>query len=151
MLVLRDNIFPLLPLLRSLSAAALLVLLYSLLLSWLTPACSSRPTPLLRVAPALLAPLSRAVLSPASAACLLAHLSAVCRLPSLPLAAIGSELLLLSLPALCSPLSLASCTGDLSEDAFQKEKRMDSTPHCSRVVPQPSTKRAQTALTSVFG
>ena len=28
---------------------------------------------------------------------------------------------------------------------------MDSTPHCSRVVPHPSTKRAQTALTSVFG
>ena len=30
-------------------------------------------------------------------------------------------------------------------------KKMDSTPHCSRVVPHPSTKRAQTALTSVFG
>ena len=30
-------------------------------------------------------------------------------------------------------------------------KRVDSTPHCSRVVPHPSTKRAQTALTSVFG
>ena len=28
---------------------------------------------------------------------------------------------------------------------------MDSTPHCSRVVPHPSTERAQTALTSVFG
>ena len=28
---------------------------------------------------------------------------------------------------------------------------MDSTPHCSRVVPHPSTKQAQTALTSVFG
>jgi hypothetical protein len=35
----------------------------------------------------------------------------------------------------------------------RKEKKdiMDSTPHCSRVVPHPSTKRAQTALTSVFG
>ena len=30
-------------------------------------------------------------------------------------------------------------------------KKVDSTPHCSRVVPHPSTKRAQTALTSVFG
>ena len=30
-------------------------------------------------------------------------------------------------------------------------KTMDSTPHCSRVVPHPSTKRAQTALTSLFG
>ena len=28
---------------------------------------------------------------------------------------------------------------------------MDSTPHCSRVVPHPSTEQAQTALTSVFG
>jgi hypothetical protein len=28
---------------------------------------------------------------------------------------------------------------------------MDTTPHCSRVVPHPSTERAQTALTSVFG
>ena len=32
-----------------------------------------------------------------------------------------------------------------------KEKKVDSTPHCSRVVPHPSTERAQTALTSVFG
>jgi hypothetical protein len=30
-------------------------------------------------------------------------------------------------------------------------KKLDSTPHCSRVVPHPSTKRAQTVLTSVFG
>ena len=30
-------------------------------------------------------------------------------------------------------------------------EKMDSTPHCSRVVPHPSTERAQTALTSVFG
>src|SRR5579872_6441544 len=28
--------------------------------------------------------------------------------------------------------------------------KLDSTPHCSRVVPHPSTKRAQTVLTSVF-
>jgi len=28
---------------------------------------------------------------------------------------------------------------------------VDTTPHCSRVVPHPSTERAQTALTSVFG
>ena len=33
----------------------------------------------------------------------------------------------------------------------KKGKKMDSTPHCSRVVPHPSTERAQTALTSVFG
>lgn len=33
----------------------------------------------------------------------------------------------------------------------KKKKKMDSTPHCSRVVPHPSTERAQTALTSVFG
>ena len=33
----------------------------------------------------------------------------------------------------------------------KKKKKVDSTPHCSRVVPHPSTKRAQTALTSVFG
>lgn len=32
-----------------------------------------------------------------------------------------------------------------------EEKKLDSTPHCSRVVPHPSTERAQTALTSVFG
>ena len=32
-----------------------------------------------------------------------------------------------------------------------RQKKMDSTPHCSRVVPNPSTERAQTALTSVFG
>jgi hypothetical protein len=32
-----------------------------------------------------------------------------------------------------------------------KKKVVDSTPHCSRVVPHPSTERAQTALTSVFG
>ena len=32
-----------------------------------------------------------------------------------------------------------------------QNKNMDSTPHCSRVVPHPSTERAQTALTSVFG
>ena len=31
------------------------------------------------------------------------------------------------------------------------QSKMDSTPHCSRVVPHPSTERAQTALTSVFG
>ena len=31
------------------------------------------------------------------------------------------------------------------------KKIMDSTPHCSRVVPHPSTERAQTALTSLFG
>ena len=36
-------------------------------------------------------------------------------------------------------------------DSKEKEKVVDSTPHCSRVVPHPSTKRAQTALTSVFG
>ena len=35
--------------------------------------------------------------------------------------------------------------------AFFFTKKMDSTPHCSRVVPHPSTERAQTALTSVFG
>jgi hypothetical protein len=33
----------------------------------------------------------------------------------------------------------------------RKKDTMDSTPHCSRVVPHPSTKRAQTALTAVFG
>ena len=33
----------------------------------------------------------------------------------------------------------------------EKPKKMDSTPHCSRGVPHPSTKRAQTALTSLFG
>jgi hypothetical protein len=33
----------------------------------------------------------------------------------------------------------------------RKGQKVDSTPHCSRVVPHPSTKRAQTALTSVFG
>ena len=33
----------------------------------------------------------------------------------------------------------------------EDKKKVDSTPHCSRVVPHPSTKRAQTALTSVFG
>ena len=32
-----------------------------------------------------------------------------------------------------------------------RQKEMDSTPRCSRVVPHPSTERAQTALTSVFG
>ena len=31
------------------------------------------------------------------------------------------------------------------------EIKMDSTPRCSRVVPHPSTKRAQGSLTSVFG
>ena len=31
------------------------------------------------------------------------------------------------------------------------KRGVDSTPHCSRVVPHPSTERAQTALTSVFG
>ena len=31
------------------------------------------------------------------------------------------------------------------------KNKTDTTPHCSRVVPHPSTKRAQTALTSVFG
>ena len=35
---------------------------------------------------------------------------------------------------------------------FEKNlQKLDSTPHCSRVVPHPSTERAQTALTSVFG
>jgi hypothetical protein len=33
----------------------------------------------------------------------------------------------------------------------QNRSKMDTTPHCSRVVPHPSTERAQTALTSVFG
>ena len=33
----------------------------------------------------------------------------------------------------------------------RKKKGLDSTPHCSRVVPHPSTERAQTALTPVFG
>ena len=33
----------------------------------------------------------------------------------------------------------------------KSKKKVDSTPHCSRVVPHPSTERAQTALTSVFG
>ena len=33
----------------------------------------------------------------------------------------------------------------------KNEGKMDSTPHCSRVVPHPSTEQAQTALTSVFG
>ena len=42
-----------------------------------------------------------------------------------------------------------------SKNLCQKERKnegkMDSTPHCSRVVPHPSTEQAQTALTSVFG
>ena len=33
----------------------------------------------------------------------------------------------------------------------QEQKKMDSTPGYSRVVPYPSTKPAQSALTSVFG
>ena len=33
----------------------------------------------------------------------------------------------------------------------KNKKGVDSTPHCSRVVPHPSTEQAQTALTSVFG
>jgi hypothetical protein len=38
-----------------------------------------------------------------------------------------------------------------SSTKSHKNSKMDSTPHCSRVVPHPSTERAQTALTSVFG
>ena len=34
---------------------------------------------------------------------------------------------------------------------FFFSNNLDTTPHCSRVVPHPSTKRAQTALTSVIG
>jgi hypothetical protein len=34
---------------------------------------------------------------------------------------------------------------------FPGRAKMDSTPRCSRVVPHPSTERAQAALTSVFG
>jgi hypothetical protein len=34
---------------------------------------------------------------------------------------------------------------------IQQKVKMDTTPQCSRVVPHPSTDRAQTALTSVIG
>jgi hypothetical protein len=37
------------------------------------------------------------------------------------------------------------------EGEKEEKKIVDSTPHCSRVVPHPSTEQAQTALTSVFG
>ena len=40
---------------------------------------------------------------------------------------------------------------DMHQKEKEKEKKMDTTPQCSRVVPHPSTDRAQTALTSVIG
>jgi hypothetical protein len=73
-------------------------------------------------------------------------LSAAAFPPSLPLAAIGS----LSPSSAFSP-GARFLGKKLSRRRPEKQKRMDSTPHCSRVVPHPSTKRAQTALTSVFG
>ena len=51
----------------------------------------------------------------------------------------------------CTQVFLLSQKNKLTTFCFHKKKKMDSTPHCSRVVPHPSTERAQTALTSVFG